>query len=392
MVNNINLSNLSLIKNIDEYIDKLMNGKHIYNHLVVKNDRKNIILIDEIESIIYPIEKKFIIMLLKKNEILWKCPIIFIANNKHNKFISTIKANSKIIYFDQPTISDMKQLLLNVCLKEKLYLENEEVADAIISHSQKDYRRLLFIIQDVMTNYGNNISHEYIQEYCYLSKKKDTDIDIYKAVSSMIGDYKSIDECIRYYEGEKVIIPLLLHQNYTKYLCKYSKNDDMYDLVSDISLSFAKGDIIENYIYGEQIWDMQEIHGFYTCVVPSYKLHNEKLGVSEDIIKQILDFPYDFNRTSIKNINKKNINNSKLKLTNFEIKDFICLNNFVKKMIEDEKIKECAAYFSPYKVTIESIESILKIDKMFDSKTIMQTHIKKQFVQYLGSNKTKIKN
>ena len=78
-------------------------------------------------------------------------------------------------------------------------------------------------MQDLKINYGNNISNEYINEYYILSKKKDTDVDIYKAVSSLMVGYKNIEESMRLYEGEKVIIPLMFHQNYTKFISKYSK-------------------------------------------------------------------------------------------------------------------------------------------------------------------------
>ena len=391
-IKNIALNNINNIKNSEDYIDKLLVGKHIYNNLINKDDKPYVIVIDEIESIIYPAEKKFILLLLKKNKILWKNPIIFIANNKHNKFISIIKANSKTIYIDQPTDTDLKELLFRICMVEKIYLENQETADEIVIQAQKDYRRLLCILQDLKINYGNNISNEYINEYYILSKKKDTDVDIYKAVSSLMVGYKNIEESMRLYEGEKVIIPLMFHQNYTKFISKYSKKENSHDILATIANSFAKGDLIENYIYGDQNWDMQEIHGYYTCVNPSFILSNENIGVNETITRQILDFPYDFNRTSIKNINKKNIINSNFKMLNFKIKDFICLNQLIKNMIDSDKISNCARMFKSYNVSIETIESILKIDKMIDSKIIMQSFIKKKFLQILGTNKIKNKS
>ena len=392
IIKNIDISKIDLTNNIDDYTDKLMNGLHIFNHLVGVSSKKYAIIVDEIESLVYPAEKNFVLNLIKKNDIIRKCPIIFIANNKHNKFISTVKNNCKTVYFNQPTNNNLKELLFKICANEKIGLENEATADKIILHSQNDYRRLLFIVQDLYINYDKNISEEYIDEYSELSKKKDTDVDIYKAVANMISNYKNIDECIRYYEGEKVIIPLLFHQNYIKYICMFSHNTKTlsnYKLLSDISLSFAKGDIVENYIYGDQIWDMQETHGYYTCVYPSYKLHNEQLNICEGVIKQNLDFPNDFNRTSIKNINKKNITNANFKLKNFEIKDFICLNHFVKYMIDNDSIEICANIFNSYDISIESIDSILKIDKMFDSKLSLPTHIKKKLVQLLNSSKIK---
>jgi hypothetical protein len=37
---------------------------------------------------------------------------------------------------------------------------------------------------------------------------------------------------------------------------------------------FAFGDIIDNYIFSDQNWSLQETHGHFTCVYPSYVLNN----------------------------------------------------------------------------------------------------------------------
>jgi len=383
----VNLSKIGLTKNVNEYVKKIMKGTNIYNRILGNVERKSAIVIDEIEAITSPAEKQFIVAVLKLNEKNWHCPVIFISNNKHNKIISTLKQNSKNIYFNQPIDESLWYTVMEVCTKENMCLENEQVVKKIMEHSQRDFRRLLFVLQDLKTLYKTDITLDIMAEYCALSKKKDTDIDIFKATASMMVNYQGIDECIRLYEGEKVIIPLMMHQNYIDYITPYAKKDSSFELVTNIAKSIAKGDVIENYIYSDQNWDMQEVHGFFTCVAPSFKLSDQKYGVVEERVRRIVKFPHDLNRTSIKKINKKNVVNSNNCLKNFEIGDFICANKLIKQMIADDRIGECAGLFKDYGAKVENIESILKIEKINETKTSLPTQVKKKFSQILGTNK-----
>jgi len=386
------LSKIGQMKNSQEYVEKLIKGSHIYNHMVGKSTHKKVIVVDEIESATSPIEKKFIFSLLKLNEKHWYMPIIFISSNKHNKVISTLKLNSISVYFQQPTDEQMKSLLLNICVSENICLENEEVANKIIQHAQKDFRKLVFTLQDLHSNYSSDISNDDIDDYCTYSKKKDNDLDIYKAVSKMITHYQGMEECIRIYESEKTIIPLSIHQNFIKYLTRFYGNKTKgINLACEIAESLSKGDLIENYIFCNQNWDMNEVHGFFTCILPSYELATSVPNMLEGDARLMIDFPHDLYKTSIKKINKKNKNNSNICLKNFDIDDFICANKLMNKLIEENKIDECAKLMKQYNSKVENLELILKIDKMNGTQPAMQSSVKKQFSKILGSSKRKPK-
>mgnify|MGYP000651294309 CR=1 FL=1 len=46
-----------------------------------------------------------------------------------------------------------------------------------------------------------------------VAKEKDIDINLFEATNVLLYNYKSIDDCLRYYEAEKVLLPLMVHQN-----------------------------------------------------------------------------------------------------------------------------------------------------------------------------------
>ena len=388
-VTTIDLSKLGSNKGVLENVNKLTIGSNIYDKLNGDKTVKKVVVLDEIESANSPVEKNYITQLLKKNEENWFFPIIFISNGKHTQLNSTLKTYSCNVQFNQPTQLELMTLLSKIATKEKMSFDSLEVGHTLVSHAQNDFRRLVSIIQDLRSMYGKKkISFIEINEYCTLSKKKDTNIEIFRATMQMMLRYKGIDNCLKMYEKEKVILPLVMHQNYIKTIVQnHFQGNKKFKLINDISRSIAFGDLVENYIYSDQNWDMQEVHGFLTCSEPAFKIFSEKINANEEYLRRSFDFPFDLNRTSIKKINKKNIINSNTCLKNLEIKDFIFANRLIRQLIADEKVDECAALFEGYGAKVENIESILKIDKINETKTVLPTQVKKRLLQILGSKK-----
>jgi DNA polymerase III delta prime subunit len=379
----INFSKVKSNKNIKDVIERVTNGSNILGLMDGKKKTNVAIVIDELESITSSTEKNCIMTLLKNNEVNWLCPIIFISNNQHNKLLSDIKKNSLEARFWQPYAKHMIILLDKIIKNENINISNSNVKYTIIEHSQKDFRRLIFILQDIKYAFGDTvITEQLIDNYCESSTKKDIDFDLFRATDILLQGYSGIDDCLRYYETEKVLLPLMMHQNYIKSINSNIKDSSKkYDLINEITTSLSKGDVIENYIYGDQNWDMHEVHGYYTCVAPSYLL-NENLKKTE--LK--LDFPIDLNKTSIKKINRRNILNASKCLKNMDISDYIYLNQIVRNLIGEGRIGDCVKLLSGYNIKLESIESLLKVDKIKSSKTNLTSKQKKELTSYLGKD------
>ena len=373
-------------KNINDVVTKLMVSSNILT--VMNNDKvkKTAIILDEIESITASAEKSCITALQKANEQNWFCPIIFISNNQHNKLLSDIKKSSFEVKMYQPFPSDMRKILMRIANAEKIKLKHEVVINKIINHSQGDIRRLIFTLQDIKNAYGDKIINlEMLEEYSLISNKKDVDIDLYKATDELLYSYISVDNCLRLFETEKVLLPLMIHQNYAKSIvANYKNSEDQHILARKISESLSIGDVIENHIYGDQNWEMQETHGFYTCVAPSYHLCADINKNKAEPVKIKLDFAIDLNKTSIKRINKKNIINTDRCFKNMNINDYIYINKIIRKLIVENKISECYELLKDYNIKLEHIESLLKIDKIKDSKTSLTSKQKNEFIKLIN--------
>lgn len=395
-VKHLNFGAIKNVKNLENAIYKLLNSGDILN--VIENNgkkqkrgqKKNIVIvIDEIESITSTNEKACIIELLKMNEIHRYCPIITISNNHHNKFLSDIKKKSLLIPISQPKPHELKKILFTICKKENISISDNDVIDMVIEHSQADIRRLIYTLKDIQYSYGSKtIGVDEINEYCVISKRKDTDVNLYKATDELLYNYAGIDNCLRSYETEKVLLPLMMHFNYPKHVLNNHNKSKRHHTVQMVIESLSKGDIVENYIYGDQNWDMQEIHGLYTCVVPSYLLSNTNVNTKY----AAPGFTTDLNKTSIKKINKKNINNTNRCFNDMNIFDYLYINKIVSKLLLENNIEKCVKLLKDYDIELEHIESLLKIDKINNTrpaKSILSSKQKKEFLRCLKIYKNK---
>ena len=126
--------------------------------------------------------------------------------------------------------------------------------------------------------------------------------------------------------------------------------------------SISRGDNIETSIYTDQNWYLQNIHGFYTCINTSYwlnKYNDIKLSIEN------IKFSSDLNKTTLKNINRKNINNLNKILNNKSINEILILNRIANHFINSSNENSLINILNNYNKTIDikDIELCLKIDK-----------------------------
>jgi hypothetical protein len=171
----------------------------------------------------------------------------------------------------------------------------------------------------------------------------------------------------------------MIHEHYIKKILSHSNQPwekIIYSLVKT-SDSISRGDNIETSIYTDQNWYLQNIHGFYTCLNTSFWINRYSSGqkLSSDKMK----FSSDLNKTSLKNINRKNINNLLKIVPNKSIEEIIFINqlanNFIKNNYEDKLITILQSYKKD--ITVKELELFLKIDKTQEFTTLTSKEKKK---------------
>ena len=260
-------------------------------------------------------------------------PIIIITNNQHNKQLNETKKYSNELKVFPLFQSELHKWIKNICNKEKINID-DNLINKFINFCQFDMRKILSQLDELKENYGSTLINENIfDNFTSIMRKKDLDFNLYKATNYIMTEYVDIDTCIELYETEKVLMPLMIHENYYKFIQK-----DKYSIILN---NLSTGDILENYIYGEQNWDLLEIHGFVSCAIPSFYIN--KYFVKNKNVQLV--FAADLNRTSVKKMNKKNINktndniikDSKVNVRNKTIEEFIYMGEIINKINDFNK-------------------------------------------------------
>jgi len=380
----VNLSDMNANK-----VEKIMKENNIYNSLNERTNIKKVLLIDEIQYAKSTGEKSFIRTILKTNMENWYFPVIFIANTNHTQVIKDVKKSTNNLLFNPPMFEDLAQLLNKIISTELMYFENVEVIKDLIANVKNDYRKLIYVLENLYLNYPTNattrITKQIMEKYFETYQHKDIDIDIYTASKSLLTDYKNINESLKLYESDIVKIPLTLQHNFLKYVIdSRNRNTNTINIVEEISRSFSNADLIDEHIFTDQNWNMQNTYGFYGSVLPSYILHKNKIN---NLYPYVI-FPKDIHKTSVKKKNTITIKKSNLILKSFNINDFMYMNKLVKKLIEEKKYKECAELFKGYEINIEQFEKILKIDKIDNEKLLLPLTVKKELLKYFPKKST----
>ena len=216
------------------------------------------------------------------------------------------------------------------------------------------------------------------------SREKNIDVGLFEATEKIMNNYLDHESIFKLYEAEKVLLPLMIHEHYIKkilYKSKKSWNKIIYSLVKT-SDSISRGDNIETSIYTDQNWYLQNIHGFYTCLNTSFWINRYDSDYFLSHTK--MKFSSDLNKTSLKNINRKNINNLLKIIPNKSIDDIIFINQlanyFIKNNMEDKLISILQSYKKD--ITVKELELFLKIDKTQDFITLSGKDKKKMSKLY----------
>ena len=81
-------------------------------------------------------------------------------------------------------------------------------------------RRLISILYDMSNSFDNNkeIDKDAIKLYIYNSQKKCKDTSLFEASKNLIDNYTDVNDSLSLYKVDKVLVPLTIHENFTKSL------------------------------------------------------------------------------------------------------------------------------------------------------------------------------
>ena len=385
-----NASDVRSQKSVKENITKILNNTNIST--MKKNNNKNYvgIVMDEIDgmsggekggineliNLIQPEKNK------KPNYIN---PVICICNNSTDKKLSDIKKISLEIEFNKPTEFDLMKIAEKIVKKEKINIE-EGALYLLVKYSQRDVRRLTFLLQDAFTYIDKEIiTIEDIEELYKFFSRKNIDISLLEISNKIINYSPKIDEILDIYQNDKSLIGMILHENYISTIQKNRKEIELNKLkyLYEISHYFSIGDIIDKYIYNFQYWNLQPYNGIIKCALPSRLLDKMK---KTDILNNKLNFTNILSKSALQLGNHKNITQYKYKFNISKKYIFyasqILLNGIVNNSKNKQELDKYILLAKNYNLTFDDIDKLIKIEKLDKNNNIRKHFTSKNKNKY----------
>lgn len=349
--------------------------------------KRFVLVFDDANNISRPKDKESIKAIIKLNNKYKKFPIIIISNCKHNKTIGDIRKSlvytNKIestklpneIKIKRPGDMELRRLITEISKKEKIRLATP-VLNCIIHHSHYDTRRVCGILEELKQIYpGEIIDEDKFEVYQDTFDAKLVDLGIFANCETLLSSYNGIGYAQSIFSSDRPSMPLMVHENYLNVIRERhartpyaTKVKTIIEICESISLS----DKIDGLIYSKSCWNLQTSYGFHSCVVPSFLTNSLPNRLNRFVSHE---YTQDFNKTSTMKNNQKTIRHIKSypACKKFSTYDFLYISSILKQLLLRKDYQKVAELMGPYKLeTMKDLESIIKIDKIKDSRYIIQ--------------------
>lgn len=291
---------------------------------------------------------------LKNYEIIELCYIDFYYNN-YDIILEKLKNKNTLSFF----YNNKEKIIL---IRE-IEVINTKYLNEIIK--KYDYKKILIGSGDCIKNINNLNIHtiKTINTYNYEIEKKNNylkdknikiynnknniNLELYRNINFIFNKKLNDDDIINMYNDEKILFPLLIHENYKKIIIeKIKTKKEIRDIIYKISNIYNKFIKYENHIIINHKWYLYDILCLYLCKYINNIIIKKKNEESK-IYK--LNYTKILTKNSIKSKNKKNSIEifKKLKIIhNYDnllvkyINKILIINLKYNRFLYNEKIKE----------------------------------------------------
>lgn len=263
-------------------------------------------------------------------------PIICTSNNINDKKINELKKYSEIINLSKPSNEEIYIIIDHLFTINNQKIDNN--AKLILSeYAQGDIRRLIILMEDLHNfSNGNIITKELIEKFKETYCEKEEDIQLIDSTKLLISKKMSIRQSQLYFDIECLLTPLMIYHNCIDYI-KNTEDNSKKKLVSykNVLESLCIHDTIQTNIFELQDWDeLYDIASIYGSSIPNYYL--TELKNKKDIE---IKFTSLLNKISQMYVNKKLLNSAKFSIgnINFDNDEIIYLTEIVSYYFDNYK-------------------------------------------------------
>lgn len=254
--NTANFNKKGIIK--DHFL-KIIQSSNIW--VMMKNPKKSIIVIDELEGISLNDRGSMteIIDLIKISDKQTNpIPIICIGNDAYFKKQKDLAKWCSQIYIPPPTNQELCEFLKQLCKQCDMKI-SKQTAINLIQESQKDYNRLQNLFNYMCLD-RKSLKITDLKKIVNSTDQKRININLYEATEKLLYQNISFKETLDWFREEKTLLPMMIHQNY-----QLTNDKKLLAQVSDI-ISYSN--TIELFLYQKNEWDLMYFYAFASCYLP----------------------------------------------------------------------------------------------------------------------------
>jgi len=284
----ISSNDLISSKNINSILDNIVSQNNI-TIITNKSFFNKAIIVYDLDMVC---KDKRIINLFINFIKLKHIPIIFISHNNYPKVLNSLIKVCSSISFKSPNNKFMLKLINNHNVPKLL-------TNSIINVSNFNLSKLFNIIRDIKIHNISSIE-KFIIYFNNYDEFVDSNLNI--ITYSIFNESIDINDINKYYENDKILLPLMIHENYLHNIIE-SNCDNKLKAIYKISESLVNGDIYEYKNLNEQSWELSNYHCIYSTYFPNTIFRNLKYTDFK------LNFTSLLSKTSNRSIKYKYITN-----------------------------------------------------------------------------------
>lgn len=372
-----------------------------------KKKKKTAIIIDNFDLICLNNDKKHLFDTITENVIFPKLPIIIISSARDtNKLLIDIEAytKTKIPRFDFSITNDQ---VYNICdhISQRWWITRPDgVLESLTKHFHFNLKIILNTMYLLILNHNcdtcdtgtacdsSTLSDElmsYVKTNTFTIDYNNRENILHVLTNLILYPATDIVSVENVYTKDKVLLPLILQENSVSLSTlsrKVSGGCVDIGIIAKVSSLVSFGDYIERVIYNDQNWSLHITHCFISCLLPKLLISASSSASADDIRRMHFNHSTELNKTSLKNINKKNITNLQ-KMACIDFDEMLLLSQIGNVCIQKKSMGTLLKYIKIFtnhcsvENAVRIVELLMKIDKCNGSHTyVLPYSFKKQII------------
>jgi len=240
----------------------------------------------------------------------WEKELEYILNSNDNFFF---KSKPKILIIKEVEVISFKKIktILKILglKKNKIKVDINVIliGSGKCIKQKKDYF-FFKIIEYNNKNYENLKKIEYMKKNNFNQetyKHNNFNMELYDNVKNIFFNNLNIENFNNIYNNYKILLPLLIHENYKIFLKKNIKNKkNLKNCIIKISENILFSEQIDEYIFNKHKWNLQKLCSIISCQYISHIINDYKLKTKRTDIK--IEYTKILTKNSRKSSNTKN--------------------------------------------------------------------------------------